>query len=150
MAHDRVGEPRMPDTDICMQYLTNHLQPLCGRRLLPGVGALSACFEVVLTDSDSAPWRIAIENGRLVSVAHDGPEPACRFDVDSRTMLDIVSGQEPPQVAFFENRVDISGDLETGLVLSTVLEPFFRLYPYDPGLPDGQRHKDAKRPHDNA
>ncbi len=133
----------MHPMDAYAEYMTNHLPSLCGRPLLPGVDSLSVCFEIALTDMDVSPWRIVIENGRLVSVTQEGPEPACRFDLDCNTMLRLVSGEEPPAVAFFENRVDISGDVETGLTLSTVLEPFFRLYPFPLTTLDSQHDKDV-------
>ena len=122
----------IPQTDVCADYFSVHLPRFFGKPLLPSAGRLSVCFEVFVHDLSGPPWRIVIEAGRLVSVALEGPEPACRFEVDRETALRIVSGEEPPQVAFFENRVDISGDIETGLVLSTMLEPFFRLYPFRP------------------
>ncbi len=56
----------------------------------------------------------------------------CAFLVDHDTFSRIVSGELTPQKAFFKKKIDIQGDMETGLKLATVLAAFFRKWPYHP------------------
>jgi len=81
-------------------------------------------------DSDAPPWRLRIERGRLVYVGPGGAEPECGFSLDATTLLEIVSSELVPAEAFFAQRIELSGDLELGLKLSTVLEPFFERFPF--------------------
>ena len=98
------------------------------------------CFAVDSDDQDDAN-RLAAENARLrealaaflraPSVGSDGPEPVCRFGLDVATLLDVVAARCVPAEAFFAKRIELEGDIETGLVLSTVLEPFFRRFAFE-------------------
>ena len=54
----------------------------------------------------------------------------CTYTVNHRTFADIVSGRLAPQKAFFQRKVEIDGDMETGLRLATVLADFFKQWPY--------------------
>lgn len=119
----------MSDVPDYREYFTRFLPTLFGQLLIEDLRDLTACLEIVV-DEDRPPWRIAIENGRLVYAGHDGPEPACSYHVDKQTLLNIVGARETPQEAFFDMRVELTGDLEMGLKLSTVLEPFFQRFPY--------------------
>jgi hypothetical protein len=111
-------------------YFTEFLPSIVGELLLEDLSELTACFEIEVTDADDPPWRLAIDAGRLVSVGPDGPEPVCRFTLAVDTLLDVVAARCLPADAFFENRIDLVGDMEMGLKLSTVLEPFFQRFSY--------------------
>lgn len=111
-------------------YFTEFLPGLRGRLLIEDLRELSTCFEIQVTDAPEPPWRIAVESGRLAHVGRDGPAPVCRFLLDAATLLDVVRARCAPSQAFFELRIEVEGDVETGLKLSTVLEPFFRRFPF--------------------
>lgn len=111
-------------------YFTEFLPGILGRLLLEDLRTLSTAFEIDVTDADEPPWRLAVDAGRLVHVGADGPAPACRFALDRATLAEVVSGRLPPQEAFFELRIEVGGDVEEGLRLSTVLAPFFRRFPW--------------------
>jgi predicted lipid carrier protein YhbT len=113
------------------RYFREFLPSILGQRLIEDLRGLDACVEIRVRDQGDPPWRLAIASGRLVSVGPDGPEPVCRFSLDVATMLEVVSARCLPAQAFFDKRIDIEGDMETGLMLSTVLEPFFRRFPFD-------------------
>jgi len=112
------------------RYFTEFLPSILGQLLIDDLRDLTRCFEIEVTDAPAPPWRLAIESGRLVSVGHDGPEPACRFRLDTPTLVDVVAARVQPAEAFFAKRIDLVGDVEVGLQLSTVLEPFFRRFPW--------------------
>ncbi len=111
-------------------YFEEFLPGILGKLLIEDLESLSTCFEIAVTDAGEPPWRLAIERGRLVHVGHEGPEPACRFRLDRETLLEVVRGRCRPAEAFFDRRIEVEGDIETGLKLSTVLEPFFARFPY--------------------
>jgi predicted lipid carrier protein YhbT len=113
-------------------YFTEFLPSIYGELLIEDLKDLTACFEILVKDADDPPWRLAIENGRLAYAGHEGPAPGCRFEVAIDTLLRIVSARETPQAAFFDMRIELTGDIELGLKLSTVLKPFFQRFPYRP------------------
>ncbi len=115
-----------------LRYFQEFLPSILGQLLVEDLRGLSSCFEIAVEDLAGPPWRLAVEEGRLVHVGHGGPSPACRFRLDVATLLEVVSARCAPAEAFFERRIELEGDVETGLTLSTVLEPFFRRFPYTP------------------
>lgn len=116
--------------EVHRRYFEEFLPGILGRLLIEDLRDLTSCFEIEVTDAGDPPWRLLIEEGRLVSVGSEGPEAACRFQLDTATLLDVVAARVVPAEAFFEKRIDVVGDVETGLQLSTVLEPFFRRFPW--------------------
>lgn len=112
------------------QYFECHLPRLVGTLLLKDFAALTCRFDVCLVDDSPATYRLAIAGGRLV--AADGAPGAAQavYTLDSETLIDIVTARVTPQDAFFDVRVDISGDMESGLELGAVFEEFFRFHPY--------------------
>jgi putative sterol carrier protein len=80
-------------------------------------------------------WSLAIDRGRLEHIATNGTACQCTFSLRSDIFSAIVSGTLTPQRAFFEKKVDIQGDIETGLKLTTVLAAFFKKWPYGTETP---------------
>jgi hypothetical protein len=113
------------------RYFEGFLPSLAGRLLIEDLRDLSICFEIVVADADPEAWRIAVENGRLVGIGRGGPPPACRFRTDLATLRELVAARTTPADAFLDLRVELDGDVEAALKLSTVLEPFFRGYPFE-------------------
>ncbi len=114
------------------RYFTEFLPRIHGQLLLEDLKTLSVCFEIAVSDGAGAPWRLVVEEGRLVQAGPDEPEPVCRFTLDAGTLLEVVAGHIAPQEAFFDMRIQLEGDIEMGLKLSTVLAPFFQRFPYMP------------------
>ncbi len=48
----------------------------------------------------------------------------------AKLFVEVVTARCTPAAAFFDTRIDLEGDMEMGLKLSTVLEPFFRRFSY--------------------
>jgi hypothetical protein len=113
-----------------LRYFSEFLPGILDKLLIADLRTLTACFEIRVTDSGDPPWRLGIEEGRLTYVGHEGPEPVCRFCLDSDTLVEVVTARCTPSAAFFDSRIDLEGDMEMGLKLSTVLEPFFHRFPY--------------------
>jgi len=117
-------------TTRALRYFEEFLPGIRGRLLIPDLESLTTCFAIDVRDAEGPPWRIAIEAGRLVHVGRYGPTPLCEFRLDTDTLLEVVAAELPPAEAFFVKRIDLEGDMELGLKLSTVLAPFFEGYPF--------------------
>lgn len=117
--------------DSYHRYFTEFLPGIIGQLMMENLKDLSCQAEILVTDSGDAPWRLGIEQGRLMHVDQEGPDPECRYVLDIDTLIDIVTAQCSPQDAFFEMRIEIEGDIERGLELSAVLEIFFKTFPYE-------------------
>ena len=119
-------------------YFTGFLAGKIGHQLLPDLRHISATLAIVLTDApDGRPWILDIREGALQSIGRNTLHPQCAYRLDRLTFGQIVSGRLEPQKAFFERRVDLEGDMETGLRLAFILAAFFRHYPYQIG--EGER-----------
>jgi 2-alkyl-3-oxoalkanoate reductase len=100
------------------------------RPLLPNLTRLNATCRIVLEDIPGKTWTLGIEQGCLERISYNGMDCQCTYTVNRQTFDAIVSGRLAPQKAFFQRKVEIDGDMETGLRLATVLADFFRQWPY--------------------
>jgi len=112
------------------RYFTHFLKDKMHRQLLPNLKNLSAKCRIVLDDLPTQSWSLNIDHGRLEDISANGMDHQCVFHLHSDVFSAIVCGKLTPQRAFFEKKVDIQGDIETGLKLTTVLAAFFKRWPY--------------------
>lgn len=125
-----MNETNMDSTKRCCAYFDVFLPGILNVLLLEELESLSTCFEIYVSNCGRPAWRLRIEQGRLCDVGHEGPAPVCRYTLDADALLDVASARSTPQEAFFSQRIELDGDMEMGMRLSTVLEPFFRRYPF--------------------
>jgi predicted lipid carrier protein YhbT len=83
-----------------------------------------------MKDLPGSRWCLDVRDGVLRSVCRDAMPSQCSFAVDSATFLEIAAGRLAPQRAFFTGRVRISGNIELGLKVATVLAKFFLEHPF--------------------
>jgi predicted lipid carrier protein YhbT len=121
---------------IVERYFDDFLTEKMHQQLLPNLKSLSATCRINVEDVGRS-WALKIEQGRLVKISHNSLDCQCEFLVNFDTFSRIVSGKLVPQKAFFKRKVDIQGDIETGLKLATVLAEFFQKWPYRPGAVHG-------------
>lgn len=114
------------------RYFTRFLREKMHQQLLPNLRNLSATCRITVEDLPRQSWSLHIDTGRLEHISTNGIDCQCTFSLASETFSAIVSGRLTPQRAFFEKKVDIQGDIETGLKLTTVLAAFFKKWPYEP------------------
>lgn len=119
-----------PLVERCRGYFERFLPGLLGQLLIEDLSNLNATFAIAVSDTPDPAWRLEVKDGRLVHVGHEGEAPVCTFTLNGQTMLEVVSGRLAPAEGFFAMRIELDGDLEMGLRLSTVLEPFFLRFPY--------------------
>jgi len=113
------------------RYFDSFLAEKMHRQLLPNLRRLSANCRIHVEDLPGRSWSLRIDRGCLVKISENGLPCACTFRLHSDVFAAIVSGRLSPQAAFFSRKVDIEGDVETGLKLATVLATFFRKWPYE-------------------
>ena len=111
-------------------YFTDFLPQQLHKSLLPSLKSYSAQFAICIDDPQPRPWQLRLQQGVLTSIDRGGHSPQCTFGLDSHTFLDIAAGAITPQRAFFAGKVKISGDIETGLKLATLLGKFFADHPF--------------------
>lgn len=116
------------------RYFAEFLPGIVGQLMMEDLRSLSCQVEIEVTDSGDAPWRLAVKDGRLTQIDHEGPEPQCRYVLDLNTLIDVVTAQCSLQDAFFDMRIEIEGDIERGLELSSVLGAFFERFPFRPQM----------------
>lgn len=121
---------RIDREDAARAYFETFLPGLRGELLLPGLRSLNCSLGVRVTDLQEAAWVLVIQSGRLEAVMAGIGHAQCAFCLDTGTLLEVATGALAPDKAFFDLRIEIEGDMALGLQLSTVLEPFFQLYPY--------------------
>jgi len=113
------------------RYFDSFLADKMHRQLLPNLRRLSANCRILVEDLPGRSWSLSIDRGCLVTISENGLPCECTFLLHSDVFTDIVSGRLSPQAAFFDKKIDIEGDIETGLKLATVLATFFRKWPYE-------------------
>lgn len=123
------------EADEYQRYFTEFLPGIIGRQLIAGLKGLNCQVAIRVTDLEDPDWFLVVEQGCLAHVDHDGPEPACRFELNVATLVEVITARRTPQDAFFSGDIQITGDIEQGLQLSTVLEEFFERFPYGPETP---------------
>jgi predicted lipid carrier protein YhbT len=112
-------------------YFREFLTAKMHQQLLPDLRRLTASFGVCLKEAPGEHWSVSIVRGALESVTRNGIEAQCSFLVDAPVFSEIVAGRLSPKQAFFSRRIEIGGDIETGLKLATVLAAFFRQFPFE-------------------
>lgn len=115
---------------VAHAYFSIYLPNMVGRLLIEDYRSLNTSFDVRLTDDENFLSRIVIREGRLAAIDSRDSDAEVGYILDCATLVEIVSGRVKPQDAFFDMRVEIEGDMETGLELGAVLEDFFHIYPY--------------------
>ena len=112
------------------QYFDSFLTDKMHRQLLPNLKHLTASCRITVEDLPGRSWSLRIDRGRLEEISQNGMVCQCTFSLHNDTFSAIVGGRLAPQQAFFQRKIHIAGDMETGLKLATVLAAFFKKWPY--------------------
>jgi nucleoside-diphosphate-sugar epimerase/predicted lipid carrier protein YhbT len=128
---DVIAAPvRSCETDAVRDYFEVFLAQWTHQNLLPDLKKLSARFSISIADQHDGMWSLEIDEGVLKSISRRGGSSDCSFAMNSATFLEIAAGRVPPQRAFFTGQVRITGNIELGLKVATVLAKFFLEYPF--------------------
>lgn len=105
-----------------------------GKSVFADLDNLSVVARFFITDSKRA-WTISVEKGQLIGIERDSASlHEFSYDLDARTLLQVVSGALSPQQAFFLGKVKIQGDTLKGLKLAMIFDRFIRSYPFNSTL----------------
>jgi predicted lipid carrier protein YhbT len=91
--------------------------------------------------SGGGQWSCRWQDGELVQVTRRLEASATVvYRTDGATFDAIVAGRETPDEAFYSRKIDIRGDIETGLKLAVLFAQFVLEFPYLPGGSQEARH----------
>jgi nucleoside-diphosphate-sugar epimerase len=116
---------RSPIQPCCAEYIEQIFpKQACQSRLAHEAG-LDLIVSIDLQGPGGGQWSCKWTQGELI-YARRGLEDgaAVIYHSDPVTFQEIVSGSLTPQEAFFDQRVEMSGDLETGLKLAVLFGQF--------------------------
>lgn len=131
LPHNRVvPSARLADVDYVSLYFSEFLRSKMDRRLIANLKSLQASLHIRIREASPSPWRLRIEEGRLVELECDNGPVECAFETSASVFRKVAEGRLSPQKAFFERQVDISGDLEKALKTAAALSLFFEQYPF--------------------
>ena len=78
-------------------------------------------------------WSYRWSKGELITMGrYLDPGAQVVYRTDKTTFEAIVSCRETLQDAFFDQRIEIEGNIETALMLATLFQEFTREFPYRP------------------
>lgn len=110
-------------------YFGEFLAARIGRPLLPGLATLDATFTVSVRGGGR--YRIQIARGVLVAVGEgEAPTSGWDYETDGDSFLAAVQGRRRAAELFFDQKIQIRGDLKGALSTALVLEEFFATHPY--------------------
>jgi predicted lipid carrier protein YhbT len=98
--------------------------------LIDNLKTLNAGFAIKITNAQNDRWRIQLKDGRLVGLQNDTGTVECSFETSATTFRKVAEGRLSPQKAFFDRKVEITGDIEKALKVAAALSQFFVAYPF--------------------
>ena len=122
--------PRSAPPAAVADYFEEFLYNRRNRPLVPDMHRLDATCRIQLEEWPDHGWTLDIKKGAIKDISTNGASAACTFTLDHPTFSEIIAGRLTPQKAFIKQRVNISGNMETGLRLATALAAFFKECPY--------------------
>ena len=123
--------PRSAPPAAVSSYFEEFLEQRKGQPLVPDMHRLDTTCRIQLEEWPDHGWTLDIKKGIIKQISNNGLPAACTFTLDHPTFSEVIAGRLTPQKAFIKQRVEISGNIETGLRLASALAAFFKQYPYD-------------------
>jgi thioester reductase-like protein len=123
--------PQPSAGSYCAQYIEQVFPRHARRSRLARAAGLDLTVGIDLRGPSGGQWSCKWRQGELLYVRsglEDGAA-AVTYHADTATFLDVVSGRQTPQEAFFEQRIAITGDLETALKLTVLFGQFLAEHP---------------------
>jgi thioester reductase-like protein len=132
-------QPTCPDAGggaVCAEYVEHTFPRQARRSRLARAARLHLLVGLDVRGPGGGQWSCRWAHGELCYVARglDGRADVT-YHTDVATFEAVVQGRQTPQQAFFEQRLAITGDLETALKLAALLRQFLSENP----CPDPRR-----------
>ena len=118
----------------CKEFFEVYFPEAAAASQLVRIHDLNALLGFEVTGEYGGLWICQIVRGNVVSIkpveSFSGNNDF-HYRTDTRTLEQIVQGQISARDAFFEQRIDIHGDIERALLLSLLLEDLLQEIPYN-------------------
>ncbi|QVL33479.1 SDR family oxidoreductase [Telmatocola sphagniphila] len=120
----------------CAVYIEKTFPILARRSDLAREAKLDVTVTITLTGKGGGCWTCKWEKGELIFTRPGIPESATvKYISDTQTFAAIISGRQSPQEAFFEQKIAIKGDVESGLKLAYLFGQFITETPVGTSTP---------------
>jgi thioester reductase-like protein len=117
--------PRSPARSFCAEYIEQVFPKQARRSSLAREAGLDLTVCIDLRGPGGGKWSCKWRHGDLVFAKSGLDDGALlTYHTDTATFHAVVSGLQTPQEAFFEQRIAITGDLETALKLAVLFGQF--------------------------
>ncbi len=114
-------------TSFCTRYLEQTFPELARHSPLARAVGLEVAVGFDVRGPGGGRWSCRWEGGEFRGVSRGlGPNAAAVYHTDPATFEAVASGRCAAQQAFFERRIEVTGDLETALKLVVLFEQFLR------------------------
>ena len=128
----RTGRTAPKGDSDCADYLERFFPQMARQSVLARI-ALTVAVDLDIRGPGGGRWQCRWIDGELKSVrrgANGNTDVSYRMDV--ATFTSVVRGDVGPQEAFFDRRIEVTGDVETGLKLAVLFGQFTEEFPYEP------------------
>jgi thioester reductase-like protein len=117
--------PRPSAPSRCAEYIEQFFPKQARRSRLAREAGLDLTVCIDVRGPGGGQWSCRWSKGEFID-ARRGLEDAAAvtYHTDTATFQAVVSGAQTPQEAFFEQRIAMTGDMETGLKLAVLLGQF--------------------------
>jgi len=117
----------------CIDFFSRHFPAAAANSQRPLLNGLSTFVRFEIRGARNGQWLCRLEDGRVVDIV-----PANRrmtgadflYQTDARSFQEIVAGELNVRQAFFDRRINISGDIERALLLAVLFEDLLLESPY--------------------
>ncbi|HEV3262662.1 MAG TPA: SDR family oxidoreductase [Gemmataceae bacterium] len=122
-----------PARSLCASYLEEVFPRQARKSRLAKSAGLNLLVALDIRGPGGGQWSCRWIDGELSCVTRGLEDQAeVTYQTDTATFAAVVQGRQSPQQAFFEQRIDMRGNLETALKLAVLFEQFLRENPYPP------------------
>jgi thioester reductase-like protein len=140
---DQWGRGRAPEdaapSGECADFLERFLPGQARESAVIRAVSLDLTFALDIRGPGGGQWSYRWERGELAEVRRGlAGGAAVTFHTDAATFVELIRGGQAPQNSFFEDRIEITGDVETGLKLAGLFAQLLAESPYQPPLPCGR------------
>lgn len=119
----------------CAEYLEQFLPKFAPQSVLPRLQTVTTDVAFEISGSGGGCWVCQLEGGDVVGVERSSSSalecrPSVTFATATKTFREIVAGRLSPQKAFLNRKIEIKGNIETGLKLAMIFGCFVDEFPF--------------------
>jgi len=119
-----------PTRSCCAEYIEQVFPRQARQSRLAREAGLDLTVCIELRGPGGGQWSCKWKQGELIYARSGvGEGAAVTYHTDTATFQDVVSGLQTPQEAFFQQRIAITGDVETALKLAYLFGQFLAEQP---------------------